>query len=456
MPLDCGIDIGSTNLKVVLVNEAGRTVHVRSVPSPREDDGIGSVTDALALVDCLETLIIEGWTECGGGEPLRSIAAAGVGEDGVGVDAQFRPTGFAIPWFDRRAVLEARALNERGDVWHRTGNAIEADRTVAKWAWLRNHRPDELDHATHWIALTDFPAAWWSGEPFMSASLAPRTSCFDLVKREWIEDLLEYVGAPQLPKIAGGGVPIGSVRKGRLREAGAASDATIVAAGGHDHPVSASIIRRHDPQGIVDSLGTANLLYGELPAGRALLPSPGLAYSLPPGGGETLSCLGVIELSAALRTFREEGDAFWAFLGEKRLPGRPPSDVRSLDSEASSIRRVLEDLTLKAGHLLKEMQAAGVSPGPIYTSGGWSRSHGFTELRASVFGQPIHVVKDMEVAAVGAAQFGALAAAGQVASPVGPEDIYTVEPVAEWAIAYDRLSAERHGAQASGQRGDAG
>ena len=67
-------------------------MHVRSIPSPRKDDGIGPVTDALDLVDRLEALIIEGWGQCGNGEPLRSIATAGVGEDGIGVDGDLRPT----------------------------------------------------------------------------------------------------------------------------------------------------------------------------------------------------------------------------------------------------------------------------------------------------------------------------------------------------------------------------
>ena len=431
-------------------------MHVRSIPSPRKDDGIGPVTDALDLVDRLEALIIEGWGQCGNGEPLRSIATAGVGEDGIGVDGHLRPTGYAIPWFDRRAAAEAAALRERVDVSDRTGIAIEADRTVAKWGWLRNHRPAELIRAKHWLALTDFPAAWWSGKPFMSASLAPRTACFDLLQREWIGELLELAGAPPLPDIIGAGVALGGVRMGRLRESGAASAATVVAAGGHDHPVSASIIRRLDPDGIVDSLGTANLLYGELPARGVLPRSRGLAYSLPPAGGDALSCLGVLELSAALHAVREQGDAFRDFLGQQRLPGGPPADFQSMASETTDARRVLEGVTFKAKKLLNQMHRVGVAPGRIYTSGGWSRSHGFTELRASIFGQPIHVVKDMEVTAVGAAQFGALAATGRADSPLGPQDINTVEPVAEWAVAYDRLFAEHDDSEASGKRGEAG
>src|SRR5690349_684472 len=108
--LDCGIDIGSTNLKVVLVDAEGRIAYSRSLPSPRVPDEMGPVTDATALIAQLEGLIIEGWTAAGEGQALRSIAVAGIGEDGIGVGEDLVPTGHAIPWFDRRATKEADAL----------------------------------------------------------------------------------------------------------------------------------------------------------------------------------------------------------------------------------------------------------------------------------------------------------------------------------------------------------
>ena len=447
MALDCGIDIGSTNLKVVLVNEEGRTVFVRSVPSPRVSDGIGQVTDALGLVRLLEDLIIDGWVQFGMGLPLRSIVTTGVGEDGVGVEADLRPTGPAIPWFDRRAAGEVQSLRGLGDFTDRTGIAVDFDRTLTKWAWLRRHRAKELERARCWIALTDFPAVWWSGKTFMSASLAPRTACYDITRGEWVGELLTAIAAPPLPEIKGAGQIVGGIRAGRLRETGAASSETIVAAGGHDHPVAASVIRRFDPKGLVDSLGTANLLYGELPMKRPLPRIPGLAFSIPPSGEKALSCLGVLELGAALDVAKSQGDVFWNFLAQARLPGAPPEKAAELDDgviDPRNIRRILENLSLKARQLLAAMNGAGVEGGAIYTSGGWSRSPGFMELRASVFGQRIHVVEDMEVSAVGAALFGAQAATGKSTSPLKVQDIQVIEPVAEWVLSYNKLFASTH------------
>lgn len=444
MAIDCGIDIGSTNLKVVLVDE-GRAIYVRSVPTPREHDEFGTVTNAVALVFLLEDMIIEGWKQCGGGKPLRSITTAGVGEDGLGMRSDLSPAGPSIPWFDRRAENEAAELRLFGDFSDRTGIPIASDRTVAKWAWLRRHRPVELDESENWIALTDYPAVWWSGQPFMSVSLAPRTACFDVISRSWEGRLLEAVGAPPLPMILDAGSALGGVRGGRLRESGAASSRTTVTAGGHDHPIAASVFRRLDPTGLIDSLGTANLMYGELSEGTLLPKQDDLAFSIPPAGERHLACLGVVELSSALSSALQQGNAFWSLLAHPTLPGKPPDtpeQLRETGPNPRSLRRNLERATLTAKQRLSAMREAGVPSGKIYTSGGWSRWQSFTELRASIFGQPVHVVGDLELTAMGAALFGAQATAGTNDSPLRAADIKTIDPVADWAPLYDRLFSQ--------------
>lgn len=447
MAIDCGIDIGTTNLKVVLVDDEGSVVHMRAVPSPRVHDGIGSVTDAAALVSLIEDMIVEGWRQTRYGEPLRSITTAGVGEDGIGIRSDLTPTGFAIPWFDRRTEDPFSGLKGLGDVSDRTGIAIASDRTIAKWAWLRRNRPNELDDAASWIALTDYPAVFWSGSPFMSVSLAPRTACFDVHRREWVEPLLQAAGAPRMPPVLPAGTAVGTMRKGRLLAEGAASPGTVVAAGGHDHPVAASVFRRMDPACIVDSIGTANLLYGEMAPKAGTARHPGIALSIPPTGQARLACLGVLELSGALAAGQQLGSAFWSYLAHPTLPGEPPRTVAELEEAGVSpraLRRSLERVTLEARRLLAAMHDMGVPRASIYASGGWSRSRGFTELRASILGQPLHVVDDMELTAIGAALFGAEAAGAAAAKPVGPPDIKTIDPVARWMPAYDRIFSMIH------------
>ena len=170
--LICGVDVGSTNVKVTLVNERARAVWTKSVPSPRLPDDGGVATDALRLVAMIEAMIIEGWRAHGQSLPLQAIAAAGVGEDGMAVNAALTPIGLALPWFDNRAATQASSLQRTSCFAAQAGLPIDSTRTAAKWLWLRENRPAELRSAAFWIALTDYPAVAWTGSPFISETLA--------------------------------------------------------------------------------------------------------------------------------------------------------------------------------------------------------------------------------------------------------------------------------------------
>jgi xylulokinase len=449
--LSCGVDIGSTNVKVALVDECGHAVWTKVVPTPRLPDSGGVATDALQLVATIEEMIVTGWRLHGRSLPLRAIAAAGVGEDGVGVRADLTPTGLALPWFDGRAATQANDLQRTSPYAARAGLTIDYSRTAAKWLWLRQNRPRELLSSAFWVALTDFPAVAWTGRAFISETLAARTACYDVYARCWIEPLLAAAGAPTLPPVAPAGSVLGNVRKGLLRESGAASTATIVTAGGHDHPIAAATIRRLHPDALVDSMGTANLVYGETTEVTEPRLSPYLAFSVPLMGNAGLSCLGVFELAAAIQPLRRPTDLVQRLLALERIPGIPSDRpmpipganellVRSGDEPTEGdIRTALEAATFYARRMFDEILAAGAKPAPIFATGGWARSHALIELRASIFGQPLTVVDEPELTAIGAALIAAQSATG-VAAPYGQGlSLRKIEPVAAWIEPYAGL-----------------
>ena len=434
--LFCGIDLGSTNVKVVLADESGRAVYTHAVPTPRVSDGIGLATDATALVALLEAMIIAGWREVGWGTPLTAIASAGVGEDGIGVDAGLCPTGLSLPWFDMRAHAEAVELRRADFATPHAGIAVGPDRTAAKWLWLRRHRPEDLRSARQWIALTDYPAVWWSGSPFMSSTLAPRTACFDVYGRRWITGLLDAAGSPPLPALKRAGAPVGTMRPGPLVESGTAAASTLLVAGGHDHPIAAATIRGIAPTARVDSMGTANLIYGEANGPREPYLDPFMTFSVPPSGAFGVACLGVMELSAALDAVGNKV-LLHDLLGSSRLPGTPMTEMDDNgDGLDGTIRRALEGATFHARRMLIAMDQAGAPPGPIYATGGWARSRAFLELRASIFGQPIHILDEPELTAIGAAFLAAEAANGERPSLTATRTAGVVEPVASWMPIY--------------------
>ena len=449
--LSCGVDIGSTNVKVTLVDECGHAVWTKVVPTPRVPDNGGVATDALALVAMIEEMIVTGWRLHGRSLPLLAIAAAGVGEDGVGVHADLTPTGLALPWFDERAAPQANDLQRTSRYAAQAGLAIDYSRTAAKWLWLRQNRPADLLNSAFWVALTDYPAVAWTGRAFMSETLAARTACYDVYARCWIEPLLAAAGAPMLPPVVPAGTVLGNIRKGPLRESGAASTATIVTAGGHDHPIAAATIRRLDPDALVDSMGTANLVYGETTEVTEPRLNPYLAFSVPAMGNAGLSCLGVFELAATIQPLRKQTDLVQRLLAAERIAGIPSNHPIPVPGSSEllvpsgneptevDVRAVLEAATFYARRMFDEILTAGAKPAPIFATGGWARSHAFIELRASIFGQPMTVVDEPELTAIGAALIATQGATG-VAAPFGEGlNLRKIEPVAAWIEPYAEL-----------------
>ncbi|MEZ2132959.1 MULTISPECIES: L-fuculokinase [unclassified Sinorhizobium] len=438
--LFCGVDIGTTNLKVCVVDRFGRSQWTRSVPTPRRAAAERLAADGRAIITSVEDLVIEGWRAIGGGKPFAAISTTGVGEDGLYVDEALEPLSWAIPWFDRSAAAEAAFIRESPEATTRSGVEMDHTRTGARWLWFRKHEPETVARARYWIALTDYPAVAWSSCPFISESLAGRTGCYDIERRDWLDGLLKVCGAAAMPPVLRASDVVGPVRGRRLLESGAAGPETVVVAGGHDHPVAASYIQRFDPTARVDSIGTANVVYGETRDMKLDHFDPFLAFMVPVRADAGTACLGVFEFSAAVQSLIDQGVDIRSFLALSRMPGAPNAsgEVRTAAIGAAAPRAVFETASLTARRMMDRMSDVGVPKGAIFATGGWSRSRSLLELRASVFGQSINILSEQEPGVVGAALLAA-EGIGEVVDLSGTISIETMEPDEDWAVIYDDL-----------------
>jgi xylulokinase len=394
--LYCGVDIGTTNLKVLLLDDEGQTLWVKSVPAPHVNDEWGVVTDARALLLLAEELVVEGWRSVARGRKISAIATAGIGEDGVGVNADLQPLGPAIQWNDRRGEAYAKTLAETEMGRQYPAILLDFSSSAGKWQWLHQHKPQELAGAKHWLTMTDYLMAQWSGVPFMSATLAPRTGCYDVFTRNWIPSFLQYSHAPPLPPLREAGETVGSMRGGTLIEVGAADQNTLLVAGGHDHPVAASAIRRIRDNARIDSMGTANATYGETSKLKSGDDLQGLYVTLPISGAPGAAVIGMTEFSVTLAKHVDDvATLYRALQTTHELP--------------KSIIAPLTELAQRTKHYWSAMTRAGVPPAPIYATGGWSRCAGVMQLRANIFAEPVIVVDEPELVALGAALYAAQA-----------------------------------------------
>lgn len=437
----CGVDVGSTNIKVLLIDADGKTLWVKSVASPRRHDGVGIVTDGLELMEHLEALVIEGWRAVGRREPIAALATTGIGEDGFCVDENFKPRGPAIPWFDHRDRIEADMLRTSAEACAHPQINFAFSTAAAKWLWLRRHRPDTLAGNDPWVTLTDFPAVWWARRKYICATLMARTGVYDVFARRWIPALLEKAQAPVLPEGLVAGTVVGTVQPGPLRASGAAGPNTLVVVAGHDHPIASSAIMRLNPLARIDSIGTANAMFAETVSVAPGASRAGIDLSLPVRGGPGIAALGPVEFSIPMRQAFGDDAAVQAYLSRPGLPGAPATSAPTIaqalaDGSEHRHRRVIEAVSQEANVFLKAMRRVGIADGPIYATGGWARSRALMELRASLFGEAITAIHEPELTALGAALFAVEAVTGRTPDFMASRQTETIKPRRDWMDIY--------------------
>ncbi|MDT3442283.1 MULTISPECIES: FGGY family carbohydrate kinase [unclassified Pseudofrankia] len=402
-----GADLGSTNVKVLLTDWTGTVLARASRPTPRS----WLRTDADVLVDTLEELILQAAHDVGSPR-LRGVCVAGVGEDGV-LHAAARPLGPALPWYDpsRRTALDKLSALRGPNDRIRYGVELDAARTIAAWALLP---PDQVAAATGWVACTDYPALRWTGRAVMSSTLAARTGAWLLEPGRWDPNrVTPFLPLECLPPVVPAGTVIGELRSRRL--AGLLSSDAVVVAGGHDHPVAASVVHRQDPGAPLDSMGTAEVVVRTVGTGR-----PPRDVDLSPtilGTGQT--ALTVLELDRNISWLRRSGlgvqvDTVLAAGLAPPPPGpqvfvpgtaggeapRWTAAARRLSDERRAAAAVWELAVVGAAAL------RGLAPGAqvIYCAGGWTRAPGWMRLKAAAAGAPYRVLAEQELSALGAAQ----------------------------------------------------
>ena len=194
-----GIDLGTSAVKAVIIDEAGQVLGTGTreipmeVPVPNRAE-----QDPEAWWSNTVTAVRQARHEAGT-DDITAIGLDGHMHGGVLLDSQRRPLGRAITWADQRA---AQLIPEiEADIGIQTFLAIAGTRPAAGFmgptlAWLRHHEPERLDAAEMFILPKDYLRLCMTGEAATDISDASGTAIFDVAARTWSTDLCEMLGAP--------------------------------------------------------------------------------------------------------------------------------------------------------------------------------------------------------------------------------------------------------------------
>lgn len=265
MTMLLGVDVGTTNLKVVAYAPGrGAIVAIARRPTrahrPRPGwaefhaEELWSDT-AAALREIIDRV---------GPATVEGIAIGSMGESGVMLDANMQPLAPMIAWYDRRTEEHAAWWRSEMDPWsiyQITGLIVDGKFSVNHMLWLREHHPECFAAARRWLCVPDFLAWKLCGEQVTDSSIASRTMLFDQRQLDWSDELLQRAGVPRtlMAPTAPGGTRVGRVTPRAAAETGLSRDTTVVT-GGHDHLVGAlgaGVVR---PGHVLDSTGTAAAL----------------------------------------------------------------------------------------------------------------------------------------------------------------------------------------------------
>ena len=154
----CGIDLGSTNIKIAIYSEDFKLIDRQSRPVEyiRENGFVefDAVTYCEILVDLLADMVKENKIKS-----IRQIAFTGEAESLVVLGADGKPVMNAISWMDERSTEECKILEKQFP--HEICEAVTGQMAVlptwpaTKILWLQKNKPEISAAADPYMLLKD-------------------------------------------------------------------------------------------------------------------------------------------------------------------------------------------------------------------------------------------------------------------------------------------------------------
>lgn len=420
-----GIDAGTSSVKVVATDLAGRRIADRSVPYPTRTDGAGAEQDALdwwrALGAALRPVLP--------GIRVRAVAVTSQAPTFVPVDEGGNPTGAALTWLDRRAVSEARVI---GDLVPRSRNGADPFFGTAKLAWLAAHRPEELEAAAAVLSTNGFLVRMLTGVAVLDDTTASLMQGFDDDLGDFPARLRTAIPAlAKLPPIVRAKTVVGEVSAEAAAHTGLPEGIPVIA-GGIDaigSALEAGALVAGDP--FVDMTGFSSVTMLAVPRGTAVpgfihsrhcTPDTDLLITAQVTAGATIDWVNSLDSGTDLRSAaailarqRPGRLVMVPSLAGERTPSWNPSArgiIEGIDLATDGTDLMLAAMEGNALALARDvdvLREVGFGVDHVISTGGGASSDAWLQIKADVLGIPVLRPASGHGAAQGAAMLAGLA-----------------------------------------------
>ncbi len=431
-----GLDLGTTAVKAVLFDLAGREVASASREYALDAPAPGVVeADAETYWNAAARCLREAAAAAGrDGERIAGLSVSSQGETFVPVDSRGRPLRRVIVWLDSRAGDEAREIARAFPIerfQQVTGmNDISPLFDSAKLLWLRRREPAVFARVARFPLLHDYLLFRLTGEWAAEGSVACTTGLFDLQHYRWWSEMLDFVGVreDQLCPLRRSGELVGRVTP----EAAAATGlpaGTPVCAGAMDQMAAAVGAGNVRPGPVSASLGSALALVATCDS--AVLDPGRRMFTGPSAAGERFVLVPYAQTAGmAFKWFRDAfgwGDyAELAALAEQAPPGCeglvmlphlagatcPESNpdargafvgVSLRHDRRHFARAVMESVAFMLREIVEMLLDVGAPVDEVRVMGGGAKSAFWLQMMADALRRPVAALRCREAACLGAA-----------------------------------------------------
>lgn len=422
MKVYCGIDIGSTKTKMLILGENGKVVHRVSYFTPKKEV-YGYTYFDIAALDRIVDECIACASSMG---DLVSVGFDSVGESVVPVrdgKALFDAPFWSVP--EITSSEEERKVISRYSNYSVLGVSPNRVMSLDKILWYMRNGGQKPDF---FLPVCSYEVYRITGKAMWDYTQASRTCAFDVFNRKWVNELLDSFGLDDLGPLDVMGTSV------------AEKNGVVYANGGQDHYVGmyglSQILGKQEF--IYDSMGTSSSVV--LSSNRNDLEGD-LTYNIRGGGiingfekgrylvfrglpkyGHTLAtCLAShgVEYSSELDCQIES-----SWLGSKpayllRIGGNfyysknlewgqyERFDLHHVDSVAEDVLNVYGYNAMKTSQIIDNLlQFSESSDFPCIAGGGASSNSFFMRLKATIQNREILTIREGEVCALGAGVLG--------------------------------------------------
>lgn len=432
-----GLDLGTSSVKAIIMNEQGDVVASHSIPltlsrphpqwSEQDPQAWWQATDE-AIKQLSRTQPME---------QIQAIGLSGQMHGAVLLDAQQNILRPAILWNDGRSVKQCLQLAKQYPQFKEiTGNLVMPGFTAPKLQWVAENEAEIFCQIAHVLLPKDFLRWKMSGNFASDMSDAAGTLWLDMQKRDWSDELLAATGLSrcQMPTLFEGNQITGYLlpeiaKKWQMKQ-------VPIIAGGGDNAAGAIGVGVYQPgQGML-SLGTSGVYF--VVSEKFLQNSDNAVHSFCHALPQTwhlmsvilsaASCLdwvcqltGISDVGAMFKEIEQHAHSdssllFLPYLSGERTPYNN-ADAKGVfwglthqHQRADLCRAVLEGVSFALRQGIEVADKAGQHADNITLIGGGARSEYWRQLLADITGKTLDYRQGGDVGpALGAARLAQLA-----------------------------------------------